>query len=251
MRVHEIAVRHVGDGGGVRTVGDVADFLLLPAMPDDLEVGPADEATVETADVVVAEVDGGDEVSRVVELLPEGGRAVLVTASEPDQLQVGQLISAVLGAGGQVVEAWALHHGRVRSAVVVVRAVEVLAPSAYLSPAHADGSPADAATLRRLVAEWVLVDFVARAREALLEGKVATLTASSDEMLATLAATRDELTAAKKELADARGREAAQARRADSLQRSTSMRVGRVLTAPGRRLARRRRRRDEGTAGGR
>lgn len=243
MRLHEIALRHLPEDGNVSivTIGDVAEVLLLPVLPDRVQISSSTGVSLGSGDLLVAEVGDPAGLDDVLRAVPEGGRAVLLTETPADQLPVGPLLDAVLSNGTQVLEAWTLHQARVRTAVVVIRTAGVVAPAPYLQRLSVDLAPADAPTLRRIVAEWTLLDLVGRARAVVTEAMIGALRDDVAKKTAETATMQEALSAANADLESSRGREAATARRLRNLEQSTSWRVGRTLTTAGRPLARWRR----------
>lgn len=188
MRIHEIVLAHLGDGGRIVPQGTAGDLLLRSALPAGVEVSETG-AAARDEDVVLAELADVATLGQLLAELRSPASVVLVSGSDPAVLPVGAILDAVLSEGYQLLEAWPVVHGNVRAALVLRRADGVIRPTPYLAAGggstgttlnrRAHYEQAQEPELRRIVGEWVLDGFVSRARERQLESAVETAAAEA------------------------------------------------------------------------
>ena len=170
MLIRELILHHVGTGA-VHQRG----YTLPPTQTPGLRLHPAEETVApEAGDLLLVKAPGDGQLSGVVEDdLPEGTTVVLLVATEPAELPVGRVVNALVGAGLQLVEAVVASGLREPTVAVVARrsAATVLPlPTAAreLEPAPDGPAGAEQGVLARVLAESVLENLTARARERAL-----------------------------------------------------------------------------------
>jgi len=235
MLIHEI-LPVLGETTQVVQVGDSAlsDELRMPADVPLHRFAPDDMTKLDAGSVIFAVVGpdpkahvGADAVAPALQLLPVGGRAVLLLGWPIEDLPYHVLLGPLVDADCQVLQVAPLEKSTRYGAhcVVIAARVERLAPlRTHLddSPVVLTGDEPSLRALLRVSAEYLFGDIITRpARRHLVESRD-----RSAEQAQRIRELQDELRAAKQQAADTGKQLAATQRELGRVKASAAFQVG-------------------------
>ena len=170
MLIRELILHHVGEGA-VHQRG----YTLPPTQTPGLRLHPAEEQVDPAAgDLVLVKAPAEGQWAGVIpDDLPEDTTVLLLVPTQPAELPVGRVVNALLSAGLQLVEAVVASGLREPTVAVVARrssatVIPLPAAARELDPVPDSAVSQGDGVLARLLAESVLENLTARARERTL-----------------------------------------------------------------------------------